>query len=284
MITLAKRNLLVFFRDKASVFFSLLSVLIVIGLYVLFLGEVMMSGNENVPNYRFLMNSWVMAGVLAVTSVSATMGAYGIMVEDRSRNILKDFSASPISRVSLTGGYVIGAYVVGVLMSVIALAFAEVYIVIYGGNLLPVYSLVKVLGLILLSVFASSSMVLLLVSFFKSQNAFAAASTVIGTLIGFLTGIYVPIGSLPVPVQFVIKIFPVSHAGALFRQVMMEAPMETAFNGAPLSALSSFKAELGVVYSFGGQEMAWTGNILVLVATGVLFYALAVFNMSRKRK
>jgi multidrug/hemolysin transport system permease protein len=34
------RNLKVFFRDKSSVFFSLLSAIIIIGLYVLFLGDV----------------------------------------------------------------------------------------------------------------------------------------------------------------------------------------------------------------------------------------------------
>ena len=33
MILFAKRNLKVYFRDKGSVFFSILSVLIVIGLY-----------------------------------------------------------------------------------------------------------------------------------------------------------------------------------------------------------------------------------------------------------
>ncbi|MFR1983726.1 MAG: hypothetical protein ACLS4Z_08430 [Christensenellaceae bacterium] len=41
MITFAKRNLLVFFKDKSSVFFSLFAVFIIIGLYALFLGDMM---------------------------------------------------------------------------------------------------------------------------------------------------------------------------------------------------------------------------------------------------
>ncbi len=36
---LFKRNLALFFRDRANVFFSLLAVFIIIGLYALFLGE-----------------------------------------------------------------------------------------------------------------------------------------------------------------------------------------------------------------------------------------------------
>ena len=39
MIRFAKRNLMVFFRDKSAVFFSLLSALIIVALYALFLGD-----------------------------------------------------------------------------------------------------------------------------------------------------------------------------------------------------------------------------------------------------
>ena len=48
MIAFAKRNLKLFFRDKSSVFFSLLSVLIVLGLYVLFLGDQLVSSMKDV--------------------------------------------------------------------------------------------------------------------------------------------------------------------------------------------------------------------------------------------
>ena len=74
---------------------------------------------------------------------------------------------------------------------------AEVFLFATGEALLPFNKMLEVAGvIILLAVLASASMVLLLVSFFKTSNAFAAASTVIGTLLGFLAGIYIPIGSL----------------------------------------------------------------------------------------
>ena len=283
LFALVKRNLLVFFRDKAAVFFSLLSVIIIILLYVLFLGNVMIGNNVDTEGFRFMMDSWVMAGLIAVASVSTTMGAFGIMVEDNAQSILKDFYASPISRTHLTGGYVISAYLIGIIMSTIALVFAQIYIIAYGGSLLPINSLVKVFGLILLATFSSSSMVLFMVSFFKSQNVFSAASAIVGTLIGFLAGIYVPIGNMPDAVQFIIKIFPPSHAAALLRQVMMEVPMETVFYGTPTEIVSRFNEDLGVVFSFGGNEVTAFGSILVLAVTGVLFYVLAVVNMSRKK-
>ncbi|WNF38318.1 ABC transporter permease [Bacillaceae bacterium IKA-2] len=284
MITIAARNLKLFFRDKTTVFFSLLGVIIIIGLYVLFLGDMLISGMDEIENARFLLDSWIMAGLLAVTSITTTMGAFGIMVDDRANKIIKDFSSSPIKNRNLAGGYIVSAFVIGVIISLIALVFAEVYIVSNGGQFLSFLALMKVLGLILLSVLSSSSMVFFMVSFFKSQNAFATASTVIGTLIGFLTGIYIPIGSLPDTVQLAIKIFPVSHAGSLFRQVMMAEPMEVAFKDAPTESIENFNQSMGVVFNFGGYTTTMLTSVVILLATTALFYGLAILNISRKRK
>mgnify|MGYP000733120507 CR=1 FL=1 len=41
MISLIKRNMLLFFKDKTSVFFSFMAVFVVLGLYVCFLGDMM---------------------------------------------------------------------------------------------------------------------------------------------------------------------------------------------------------------------------------------------------
>ena len=219
MFTFAMRNLKLFFRDRPAVFFSLLAVFIIIGLYVLFLGETVMGGLEGIPGARFMMDSWIMAGLMAVTTVTTTMGAVGVVVDDKAKGIAKDFLTSPLKRTTLVGGYLISTLVVGVIMSLVAFVMAELYIVGSGGDFLPWANLLKVLGLLVLSTMASGAMMFFLVSFFKTQNSFGVASTVLGTLIGFLMGIYVPIGVLPGAVQTVIKIFPISHAAALFRQV-----------------------------------------------------------------
>lgn len=285
MINMAMRNLKIFFRDKTAVFFSLLAVFIIIGLYVLFLGDTLAANfTELGDNAKHLVNSWIMAGLLAVTSITTTMGAFGIMVEDRSKKILKDFSASPIKRSSLAAGYILSSFVIGIIISLIAFVLAEIYVVAYGGQLLSLLSFVKVLGLIVLSVISGSAMVFFMVSFFKSQNAFATASTVIGTLIGFITGIYIPIGALPEAVQFIVKIFPVSHSAALLRQVFMEQPIATAFADAPAEALESFNETMGVTYRFGDYTAGAGASIIVLIITTAVFYGLAILSLSRKNK
>lgn len=284
MTALTKRNLLVFFRDKSAVFFSFLAVIIIIGLYALFLGDVWVSSFNNMSGVRYMMDSWIMAGILAVTSVTATMGAFGTMVDDRTKKITKDIYSTPVRRGAVSGGYVLSAYIIGVILSLAALVLAEVYIVAFGGKLLGFTALLKVLGLILFSCFANTSLVLFIVSFFNSASGFAAASTVIGTMIGFLTGIYLPVGNLPEGVQAVVKLFPVSHAAVLFRQVMMEDAMSASFSGAPAQALTEFKETMGVTFRFGSYTVTPAVSALVLLATAVVFYGLSILNMSRKKK
>ena len=137
MILFAKRNLKVYFRDKGSVFFSILSVLIVIGLYAFFLGDQLIKSVENFDESRtneikFLVNSWLIAGILSVTSISTTLGAFGVIVDDKVKKIDKDFRCSPISRSSIASGYILNYFLIGVIMSVIAFAAGEVFIVASG--------------------------------------------------------------------------------------------------------------------------------------------------------
>ncbi len=225
------------------------------------------------------MNSWIMAGLMAVTSVTTTMGAVGVVVDDRAKGIAKDFYTSPLKRTTLVGGYLISTLVVGVIMSLVALVLAELYIVGSGGSLLPWANFIEVLGLIVLSTLASGAMMFFMVSFFKTQNSFGVASTVLGTLIGFLMGIYVPIGVLPSAVQTVIKFFPISHAATLFRQVFMEVPMTSSFAGAPPEMVLGFQTTLGVIYQIGDGTVSFLGSVLVLVGTSLLFFVLGVWRM-----
>jgi multidrug/hemolysin transport system permease protein len=142
----------------------------------------------------------------------------------------------------------------------------------------------KTAGLILLATMANTSLVCFMASFFKSQQAFGTASTIIGTLIGFLTGIYLPVGNLPASVQTVIKVFPISHSAVLFRQVLMADPMASTFAGAGDAPLASFKDFMGVTYSFGGKTLPASVSIMILLATAAIFFGLSIVNFSRSQK
>lgn len=284
MINLAERNLRIFLRDKSAVFFSMLSVLIVLALYLFFLGEQLVSSiSEQVDGAEFLVNSWIFAGILAVTPVSSTLGSFGVMIEDKGRKVYKDLICTPIKPWKIAGGYILSSFCVGMLMSLFAFALAEIFIVINGGKLLSLSLASEVLGTIVFAVLASSAMMYFVVSFFNSQSAFTAASVVIGTLIGFITGIYLPVGNLSETLQYVVELFPISHAASLFRKFFMEIPIDRSFSGIPDTFVTEFKAQMGIEYQLGDFTFSSIESIIYLLITAIVFYLLGILITARKK-
>lgn len=284
MNVFTKRNLRLFFRDRSAVFFSLLAIVLIILLYAVFLGDVWLPDSmKGLRGVGALMDSWLVSGLLAVASVTTTMGAFGVMIDDRVKRISRDFYASPFPKSRLTAGYLLSAFWIGTIMSVITLAAAEIYIVFRGGDWLAPLAFLKAFLLIFLSTMANTAAICFLVSFFRSQHAFSTASTIIGTAIGFLSGIYLPIGSLPESVQTVMKLFPVSYSVSLFRRILMDAPIKLSFDGVPPQALSDFREYMGITYQLGGHQISPIVSILILMGTAVVFYGLSVLNLSRNQ-
>jgi multidrug/hemolysin transport system permease protein len=279
MLNFAYRNLRLYFCQKNMVFFSLLGVFIILGLYIVFLGDIWLAYTENISGAGVLLNAWIVAGVISVASITTSMGAAGIMVEDKAKRNIKDFYTVPIARSSIIGGYLLSIFVIGFIMSLLALLLGELYIVLRGGTPLQPGVIAEMIGIIALSAISSGSIVFFIVSFISGNGAFTTVSTIIGSLIGFITGIYLPIGTLPDAVQMIIKVFPVSHASALMRRVMMAQPLEAAFSGAPAGYLTDFEEFMGVTFVYGDFTASplFHAVVLAVVAIGFYIFALASF-------
>jgi multidrug/hemolysin transport system permease protein len=288
MTVLISRHLKVFFRDKTSVFFSLLAVIIILALYLLFLGDVwaqdLVKAVGAKESTKALVSSWIMAGILAITSITTVMGAFGTIVDDRVNNIIKDFKSAPVSDTKVAYSYIFASFIIGLIMTLFTFVIAEIYIVISGGELLPFISMLKVFGIVALSSLCSTAMISLLVSFFKSQAAFGTASTVIGTLIGFLTGIYIPIGALPSAVQLAIKLFPIAHSAQLLRQIMIEPLGQQVFAGVPQAVVEEFQETMGITFRLGGEAIGASTSLLIISGATVLFFVLSALRFSKKSK
>lgn len=284
MSQMTMRGLKIFFKDKSAVFFSLLGVIIIFCLFIFFIGDSITQGLDFLDNAEYVMNSWVVAGMLASSAITTSMGAYAIMVSDRENKSIKDFYSSPIKRRSITAGYMCTGLIISIIMSIVIFIFGEVYIIFSGGEMINFDTMIKVLGVILLSSFASSAIVCFIVSFVKTSNAYTTISIILGTLIGFLVGSYITIGNLSETVQWLIKCFPCAHAAVLFRQLLMAEGMASGFSDLPATTLIEFKNELGVTFEYGAWKPGVEFHILVLLITGIVFYFLAIINMSRKAK
>lgn len=284
MISFVSRNLKVFFRDKMAVFFSLLAVLIVLGLYIFFLGDVWVDSFPNIKGVKNLMNCWIIAGLIGVTSVTANMGAFGTMIEDKSKNKIKDFYVSPIKKSKIVGGYIISSFIVGSMMSVVTLIISQIYLVYSGVDVLNFKELTEVFLIILMTSLSNSAMILFIVSLFSSEKAFSTASTIVGTLIGFITGIYLPISMLPDSVQIIVKLFPTSHGISILRQIFMKKQMDISFADVSTNYINEFKESMGVVYYINDKLVSNTASVFILIASTIIFFFLAVLILYKKKK
>jgi len=284
---LIRRNLRLFFRDRANVLFSLLAVFIILALYALFLGSLMedalraAAGMES-DQIRPLTASIILGGMIAVTSLTSCLGAMETKVADRN-GAGRDFLTSPISRGKLTRSYMLGSAAVGLLMTLLILVITVAYIVAIGGNLPSAADWGRLALTLVFSVLCGNAMVFLFTVFLKSPGAFAAMSAVIGSLSGFVMGIYIPIGTLPEAVQWVIRLFPMSHAAGMFRQILAAPSLEALFEGAPPEVVADFEAFYGIVFHYGDFTSGFWFSAAVLVVTTLIFYGLSVAMVRRRQ-
>ena len=106
----------VFVRDRMAFFLSLLSVLILLILYKVFLGQMQIDGIKaamnvkNAPsNVVTMVNYWLVSGLVTITSMSATLGAYGVSVDDRQHHRVDDFMLTLLSPIKIEISYMIAA-------------------------------------------------------------------------------------------------------------------------------------------------------------------------------
>lgn len=287
VLKIAGRNVRIFFRDKTSVFFSFLSVIIIIGLYVLFLGDTTIQSLahrvSDPQKAKFFADTWIMAGVLVANAITSTLGALEVLVNDEHKGISKDFMVSPVKRWQLVLGYILSTWVVGAVTGLLMFIISQAYIVLRGGDLITFANAIKAIGLILLNVLAFSSFNFLIVSFFKTNAAFSTFSTLVGTLIGFVTGVYVPIGVLPGFLQKLILVVPATHGASMMRHLYMDASIAKISTEMPPEVLSEFLRVYGVNLHLNGSILSMATMLFYIAATGALFFALSVVRLLFKK-
>lgn len=295
---LLKRNILLYIRDYVSVFFSVLSMLIVLALMVIFLGSM---NSENVvdalaqfggsardtvadeKNAAYLIQMWTLAGILIVNAVTITMTVMGTMVQDETKNRLQSFYMAPVKRIKIALGYILSSWVVGTWMCVLTLVLGEIYMVLCGHPLLAATDCFKLFGMIVLNTFVYASIAYFIALFIHSESAWSSVLTIVGTLVGFVGAIYLPMSMLPEGVSKVLKGLPILHGAAMMREVCIRDAMEQTFAGLPESAGDAFRQQMGVSIFINGKEVSLHYQILFLAICAIMAIIASAW-ISKRRK
>jgi multidrug/hemolysin transport system permease protein len=129
---------------------------------------------------------------------------------------------------------------------------------------------------LILSVLCGNAFVYFLSTFIKTPSAFTAFSTVLGTLIGFVMGIYIPIGQLPEGVGWIIRCFPMSHAASMFKIAIIGDELKAVFP--QKETLAEIERIFGVTFTYGDFTSNFWFSAMVLIIFTVVFFGLAVLS------
>ncbi|MGL5540744.1 MAG: ABC transporter permease [Erysipelotrichaceae bacterium] len=288
IVSLIKRNIYMFVRNKAEVFFSFLSVLIILGLYIFFLSDLQVKNIEayvgTIEGIRPFVNGWVMAGLVAVSLVTIPIGVLGRMVEDAEKGTLSDFLVAPIKRWQMLLSYVASSALITLVFGALILFVAQGYILYSGGALFTLVQYGQTGAVMVLATLVNCVFLTLIASFFKSSNAYGTYATVVGTMIGFVTGAYVPMGIMPSVVQWVSNVLPVSQSASLLRRIFLTDLMQSLFGNASTFALEYRKLYAIDLY-LNDTILSDTFMFGYIAMVGVVFVILGVirFSMMKQR-
>jgi multidrug/hemolysin transport system permease protein len=284
---LTGRNLRLFFRDRAGVFFSLLSALILIALYALFLGDLQVDNlTEAFPDaasgdIHWFVNAWVFAGITMITTLTAALGAMTVYVDDRASGRFSDFIVSPLRRLELILGYLLSSFLVSLTMTLVILAVGQLYLLTQGNEVMSLDEAGEALAFVTLSSLAFAAMSSFAVTFLRSSGAFAALSTVVGSVIGFLAGAYIPVGTLPDEVGNVVNALPFAQSAMLIRQPMTAQALD-ALASDQVKAADAVSSFYGISAKVGDFAVTPAFAVGVLVAGFVVFAALGARQLARR--
>lgn len=289
MFELISRNRKVYTRDRLAFFMSFLSVIILILVYQVFLGQIQIDaikealGSDTASSDTIKMvNYWLISGLTTIISMTSTLGAFGVMVSDKEKKLSEDFKVSPISNFKVELSYAIFAILFGIILTMFSCVFA---IGIFNGlsSLLDysVMDYLKIFGIVSLSTVLSATIVLPVLAFIRTSSAFTTLSTIVGTFIGFISGVYLSIGSVGETLQQLMTWFPMTQVNALLKQVLMKDSIAQVFENAPSSVVNEYKESYGVVLqNAGGDHLS---NQFMLVYISLIIVALLTLHFFIKK-
>ena len=295
---LTKRNLLVYFRDRGAVFFSMLSMLIIIALMLLFLGDMHVDSitemlaklpghdttNDQSHAELFLL-AWTVAGIIPINAAMVTLSALSSIIKDRANGRSASIHTAPISRMTITLSYIAAACLASLVICSLTLAISEIYLCTKGMQAFSVAEHLQLLGMILANSFTYSALMYLCAMFVRSEGAWSGLGTVIGTLVGFLGGIYLPVGNLSKGLADFLSCTPVIYGTVMFRGIMTRSITDVTFADAPAQMIDTTRSVMGIDYTAFGNDVSAGNCVLLVLGFGVLFTVMgAAATLLMKRK
>lgn len=293
---LTKRNMLIFFKNKTTIFFSLIAPILILTIYILFLGDMQVglimdsypNLNLSTKEVKSIVDAWVISGIIGIALLTVALNTMFISILDRERNIINDFKASPVKSVNLTLSYFVSAFIITFILAAAFLMIGNLYLIIINGSIFifSFMEIIKLIGLLIISSLSSVIILMFITSFFDKTSTAASFTGIFTALIGFLIGAYLPISFLPNSVASFSNLLPGSQATALFRNIFMNKVLNSTaiIDKVDITFINSIKDQFGFNLYVFNIELQVYFMIIYLVITTLFFFLINVLLSKYRNK
>jgi len=294
-----KRNVLLFFKDWQSILFSLLTSIIVLVLYLLFLKGTFVSAiqraMEQYPGLASMVlqkdidmfaNLFLLSGILGSAMISVPFSCITVLVKDRANKVDYDILSTPLKREQIIFAYFVSAVLTSILLNSIILAVGLIGIRMQGNMYLNISQVVKAFSVVALGSISASAIFMIVVLFFKTVSACEAFFGILSAASGFVIGAYIPISQFSNEVQTVCNLFPASQITIMLRNILLNGLLEhinISLQGADqgmfvlsLKEYFSFQAKLFNGYLDMNKMLGYIlGVILLCIVAQIMIYSVS---------
>lgn len=280
-----KRNLKLFFKDKGMLLTSLITPLILLVLFVSFLGNVyrdsflaMLPPGFEIPDKLLasLVSGQLVSSLLAVSCVTVAFCSNFLMVQDKVVGTRADLAVSPVKPATLALSYFVSTLLSTLIVCLTATAAGLGYMAVTGWYLSIADVLCILADVVLLVTFGTA--LSSIVSFFlTSQGQISAVGTIVSSGYGFLCGAYMPIASFGKGLQTLLSFLPGTYATSLFRNHATRGATQALRDlGLPDAAITGMRDGLDCNVYFFDTVVPTSAMYVILIATVVLLIGVYV--------
>ena len=213
---------------------------------------------------------FVYPGIVAMTVLTSSLLSGTSVVVDREHGFLKEVLVAPLSRVGVILGKALGGSITSLLQGMIMLVIAP----IIGLSITPLL-VVKLLPTLLILSLALSGLGILMATRMHSQQGFQFLMQLIVFPLMFLAGVFFPVDGVPVWLQIVAKVNPLTYGVDAIRQIFL-APQIT---NAAAEISGGEVVSTGITLS--GHRMGVVEDIMVIGLIGFVLLLAGVWSFSR---
>ena len=290
LLSLIKRNIKLFFKDKGLVIGALVGPIILIVLYFTFLNDVyrdtfksfIPEGTSN-KIINDIVNGELISSILAVSCITVSFCSNFLMVRDKVNNARSDLLVSPVKSYVLALAYYIATVISSLTICYIALGISLVFVA-FSHWFFTASSLLMLLLDVFLTVLFGTALSSIINFFLTSEGQISAVGTIISAGYGFICGAYMPINSYNSGLKNVIMFTPGTYCTSLIRNHSLAGAFKEMIDW-PIEAIKSIKDGIDCNLYLFDKQISIAGMYgIVLITILVLITIYIVINIVNGRK